>query len=253
MHHATSAAARWPKMCGAACHSGAFLLCLCLCLCPSVAFVPPAQRLHAPASLRPQDPAGTPGAGRQKPALRMSAYDHDANDPVAMRVEAIMEVTPMQMVVRFFEGAYLAEPAQKQSDHLEASLAAPCAERPVDSELVVGDDEHEAAEAEAECTPEPRTSEVRYDPPPPAARPEVPSARAAAPAQQQPEIPTSSTPPPASRPVCEDAARILQRSQEMSNMPREDAYAVIARVNAMMREQERQARGEPERAHTPPP
>ena len=230
-------------------HSGLLLLLLCQCLCLSVARVAfihqPTQRLHGQDGLRLQDNGGLGNLGR-KPALRMSAYgDNDADDPVVRRVEAIMEVTPLHIIVKSFESAYEGEPAQKPSDRLEALLDKPCVDG-AGSGVPVGDNKEKQEEG---ATTRHTNQETRTmwlpDPAPSAGRPEV-SGFGAAPTPWQPEIPVSST-----WPASEDAARILQRAQQMSRLPQEEAAAVIARVNAMMREQERSARGD--RLHTPPP
>ena len=230
--------------------SGVLLLLLCQCLCLSVARVAfihqPTQRLHGQDGLRMQDNGGLRNLGRRKPALRMSAHgDNDADDPVVRRVEAIMEVTPLHIIVKSFESAYEGEPAQKPSDQLEALLDKPCVDG-ADRGVPVGEDKEKQEEG---ATTRHTNQETRTmwlpDPAPSAGPPEVSGSRAA-PYPGQPEIPVSST-----WPASEDAARILQRAQQMSRLPQEEAAAVIARVNAMMREQERSTRGE--RLHTPPP
>ena len=233
-------------------HSGVLLLLLCQCLCLSVARVAfihqPTPRLHGQefVSVGQQDNGGLGNLGRRKPALRMSAHgDNDADDPVVRRVEAIMEVTPLHIIVKSFESAYEGEPAQKPSDRLEALLDKPCVDV-AGSGAQVGDDKEKQEEgATTRHTNEETRTMWLPDPAPSAGPPEVSGSRAA-PTSWQPEIPISST-----WPASEDAARILQRAQQMSCLPQEEAAAVIARVNAMMREQERSAGGH--RFPTPPP
>ena len=171
--------------------------------------------------------------------LRMSSH-HDRDDAVLRRVEAIMEVTSLQLVVSYFEHAFVSEPATIPADVLEASLAAPPAENPLDP--LSGHGEAPGAEQEANAD-----SDVQAH----AAMP--PSLR---PGDQQPPAnpvdcpPHVSAPPSAPEPqqpvMSEDVRGVLERAQAMADVMGDDvapatpvpqsenATDILARVNMMM-------------------
>jgi hypothetical protein len=167
--------------------------------------------------------------------LRMSSH-HDRDDAVLRRVEAIMEVTSLQLVVSYFEHAFVSEPATIPADVLEASLAAPTAENPLDP--LSGDGEAAGAQQEANAD--------NYAAMPPSIRP----------GEQQPPAnpvdcpPHDSAPPSAPEPqqpvMSEDVQGVLERAQAMADVMGDDvapatpvpqsenAADILARVNMMM-------------------
>jgi len=56
----------------------------------------------------------------------------DEDDMVMRRVDAILEVTPVQLVVAYFEHAFEGAVAETARDFLEASLAVPAVDHPPD-------------------------------------------------------------------------------------------------------------------------
>jgi len=68
----------------------------------------------------------------RRSALRMSytSGPDDEDDMVMRRVDAILDVTPMQLVFAYFEHAYEGEHAGIPANQLEASFAADAVERP---------------------------------------------------------------------------------------------------------------------------
>merc|ERR1712216_448987 len=104
-------------------------MCWALCVAVAEAFLPMPGRL----GLRTTPPVAIRLAStvlrKPRAVLRMSE-DHD--DAVKRRVDAIMDVTSLQLVVSYFEHAFLSEPATRPADVLEASLAAPTVENPRD-------------------------------------------------------------------------------------------------------------------------
>lgn len=199
-----------------------------LCVAVAEAFLPMPGRL----GLRTTPPVGIGLAGtvlrKPRAVLRMSD-DHD--DAVKRRVEAIMEVTSLQLVVSYFEHAFLSEPATRPADVLEASLAAPTVENPKDP--IPGDGEAAETQDGEYATDESVQAHVAL---PPAVQP-----------VEQPAKPDECSQEDSASPsLSEDARGVLERAQAMADVmgddvapvapvpPSEDAADVLARVDMMM-------------------
>jgi len=223
---------------------------------PSEAFVPKIRT--AVPGLR-QFSAASPQARHRSTELRMGCPGEYDDDMVVRRVDAIMEVTPMQLVVEYFDHAFEGTPAVKDSDKLEALFSDTSVPNGFSDHEATGEDTfEEQATGEETFEEQMVTFESQTVDPcvqnPGNALPTTPDFEetkmesidsvAADTAAVQPEVPESPTQAPASRPSNEDAVHVLQRAQAMTHMADEDAAAVIARVNAMMRERERMDLGD---------
>jgi hypothetical protein len=167
------------------------------------------------------------------------------------RADAIMEVTPMQLVVDFFENAFEAASAEIPADLLEASLKASDHPSNPFPDIRAAEDAQAPTEASSAFLKNIPASPQDQ----PAANPADSQEKGAAANDAilgQAPAPTPSTPPapaPHLRPENDDAAHVMARARGMSQHhhqeggeSEEDASSIMARVNAMMREEQSNVR-----------